>query len=219
MFGIGTPELVILFLVLLSVIFVFKWILSLVDILRNEFTDNNKIVWLLVVVFIPLFGVIAYHFIGTKQKTSRITQQLTNGRIILFSCLITAAIAGIATVIFLKSTEMHVNVGDSKTTDAKVMIVNIETALKLYKLDNGKYPTTEQGLSALVKKPTVGIIPKDYRADGYLDNKIVPKDPWGNEYIYESPGVHGDYDLVSYGADGGRGGSGINVDIESWNLR
>jgi general secretion pathway protein G len=107
---------------------------------------------------------------------------------------------------------------DAKIADAKVQIKNLETALKLYKLDNGNYPATEQGLAALVTKPTVGQIPKNYKAEGYLDNKNVPKDPWGNDYIYLSPGEHGDYDLSSLGADGARGGEGKNADIESWNL-
>jgi general secretion pathway protein G len=108
---------------------------------------------------------------------------------------------------------------DAKIADAKVQIKNLETALKLYKLDNGNYPATEQGLSSLVAKPTVGQIPKNYKAEGYLDNKNVPKDPWGNDYIYLSPGEHGDYDLSSLGADGARGGEGKNADIESWNLK
>ena len=108
---------------------------------------------------------------------------------------------------------------DAKIADAKVQIKNLETALKLYKLDNGNYPTTEQGLAALVNKPTVGQIPKNYKAEGYLENKNVPKDPWGNDYIYLSPGEHGDYDLSSLGADGARGGEGKNADISSWELR
>jgi len=84
---------------------------------------------------------------------------------------------------------------DAKIADAKIQIKNLETALKLYKLDNGVYPATEQGLQALVEKPTAGVIPKNYRDGGYLDNKRVPKDPWDNDYIYISPGEHGDYDL------------------------
>jgi len=107
---------------------------------------------------------------------------------------------------------------DAKIADAKVQIRNLETALKLYKLDNGNYPTTDQGLQALVEKPTVGQIPKNYRAEGYVESKTIPKDPWKNDYVYLSPGEHGDYDLYSFGADGVRGGEGINADIESWNL-
>ena len=84
---------------------------------------------------------------------------------------------------------------DAKVTDAQVQIKNIETALKLYKLDNGSYPSTEQGLGALVAKPTVGVIPNSYKEGGYLESKKMPKDPWGNDYLYVSPGEHGDYDL------------------------
>ncbi|WP_136515799.1 type II secretion system major pseudopilin GspG [Geomonas edaphica] len=108
---------------------------------------------------------------------------------------------------------------DAKVADAKVQIRNIETALKLYKLDSGVFPTTEQGLQALVTKPTTGKVPNNYRAEGYLENKNIPKDPWGNDYVYLSPGEHGDYDLSSYGADGARGGEGKNADIESWSMK
>lgn len=108
---------------------------------------------------------------------------------------------------------------DAKVADAKVQIRNIETALKLYKLDSGVFPTTEQGLQALVSKPTTGKIPNNYRGEGYLENKNIPKDPWGNDYVYLSPGEHGDYDLSSYGADGVRGGEGKNADIESWSMK
>jgi general secretion pathway protein G len=108
---------------------------------------------------------------------------------------------------------------DAKVADAKVQIRNLETALKLYKLDSGNFPTTEQGLQALVSKPTVGKIPNNYKAEGYLENKSVPKDPWGTDYVYLSPGEHGDYDLYSFGADGVRGGEGKNADIESWSMK
>lgn len=105
---------------------------------------------------------------------------------------------------------------DAKITDTRVQIKNIETALKLYKLDNGNYPTTEQGLAALVAKPAVGLIPKNYKAEGYLESKKIPKDPWGNDYIYLSPGEHGDFDIYSFGADGVKGGEGKSADITSW---
>lgn len=108
---------------------------------------------------------------------------------------------------------------DAKIADAKVQIKNIETALKLYKLDNGFYPGTEQGLQALVEKPAVGQIPKNYKAEGYLESKKVPKDPWGNDYLFLSPGEHGDYDLCSYGADGVKGGEGKEADICSWDMQ
>lgn len=108
---------------------------------------------------------------------------------------------------------------DAKVTDARVQIKNIETALKLYKLDNGSYPSTEQGLGALVAKPTVGVIPNSYKEGGYLESKKMPKDPWGNDYLYVAPGEHGDYDLFSYGSDGAKGGDGKNADITTWDTK
>jgi general secretion pathway protein G len=108
---------------------------------------------------------------------------------------------------------------DAKVADAKVQIRNLESALKLYKLDSGIFPSTEQGLQALVTKPATGVIPKNYREGGYLESKTIPKDPWGNDYAYISPGEHGDYDLYTLGADNARGGEGKDADIESWNLQ
>src|SRR5574340_136552 len=107
---------------------------------------------------------------------------------------------------------------EAKVAEAKVQIRNFETALKMYKLDNGTYPATEQGLEALIQKPAVGVIPKNWKEGGYLEKTKVPMDPWGNKYVYLSPGSHGDFDLISYGADGVQGGEGFNADIESWNL-
>ena len=108
---------------------------------------------------------------------------------------------------------------DAKIQTTKTQIRSLESALKLYKLDNGVYPTTEQGLNSLVAKPTVGTIPKNYKEGGYIESKQVPKDGWGNDYIYVSPGEHGDYDLSSYGADGVKGGEGKNADITSWDMK
>ena len=105
---------------------------------------------------------------------------------------------------------------DAKRTATQIQIKNIEQGLQLYKLDNGIYPDTEQGLSALVQAPTVGEIPKQFRDGGYLPK--IPHDQWGNAYAYVSPGTHGDYDILSYGADGELGGDGNDADIESWNL-
>ncbi len=108
---------------------------------------------------------------------------------------------------------------DAKIADAKVQIKNFETALKLYKIDNGSYPTTEQGLESLIEKPATGQIPAKYREGGYLEQKKIPLDPWGNPYIYVSPGVHGDFDILSYGGDGKEGGDGKDADIKSWDMQ
>ncbi|MBI4687150.1 MAG: type II secretion system major pseudopilin GspG [Nitrospirae bacterium] len=107
---------------------------------------------------------------------------------------------------------------DARVSQAKVQIKNFDTALKLYKMDNGFYPSTAQGLEALIIKPSAGQVPKNYRAGGYLDKKKMPADPWGNQYAYISPGTQGDYDIISYGADGAPGGEGYNADISNWDL-
>lgn len=107
---------------------------------------------------------------------------------------------------------------EAKVTEGRVQIENFETALKLYKLDNGVYPTTEQGLQALVDKPATGVVPKNWREGGYLEKRKVPPDPWGNTYVYISPGTRSEYEIISYGADGVRGGEGFSKDIESWDL-
>jgi len=108
---------------------------------------------------------------------------------------------------------------DARIADAKLQIKNLETALKLYKLDNGFYPDTQQGLEALIEKPVSGQIPQKYREGGYLEQRKIPLDPWGNPYIYVCPGIHGDFDIISYGADGKEGGENKNADIKSWDMQ
>ena len=104
----------------------------------------------------------------------------------------------------------------ARIVKAQMQIESISAALKEYKLDSGDYPTTEQGLEALVEKPSIGKIPRKYPEKGYLAK--IPKDPWGNDYVYISPGEHGDFDLISYGADGEEGGEGKNADVQSWEI-
>jgi general secretion pathway protein G len=105
---------------------------------------------------------------------------------------------------------------EARQTKARIMIEGIETALKLYRLDNGFYPTTEQGLRALVEASTIQPVPRNWREGGYLEKGKVPKDPWGNDFVYLSPGTQGEMDLISYGADGQPGGEGKNKDITNW---
>ena len=107
---------------------------------------------------------------------------------------------------------------EAKQLKAKIQIESLETALKLYKLDNGMYPDTEQGLQALIEKPESGMLPKKWREGGYLEKGRLPKDPWGNEFVYLSPGVHDDYDITSFGADGVPGGDDKDKDINSWEI-
>ena len=93
-------------------------------------------------------------------------------------------------------------------------IATVMQSLKLYRLDNGRYPTTDQGLRALVSKPTTDPVPNNWKDGGYLER--LPNDPWGNPYQYLNPGVHGEIDVFSYGADGKPGGDGNDADIGSW---
>ena len=106
---------------------------------------------------------------------------------------------------------------DAKITKAQVDIQALSTALKLYKLDSGDFPTTEQGLKALVSPPEEEG-QGHWKKGGYLDKKSVPKDPWGRDFIYLSPGTQGDFDIISYGADGVPGGEDKNKDIKSWEI-
>ena len=105
---------------------------------------------------------------------------------------------------------------DARIIAAKQDIATVMQALKLYKLDNQRYPTTEQGLQALITKPTSGLAADGWKSGGYVDK--LPKDPWGNPYQYLSPGINGELDVFSLGADGQPGGVGNDTDIGSWNL-
>jgi general secretion pathway protein G len=105
---------------------------------------------------------------------------------------------------------------EARVIAAKQDIASLMQAFKLYRLDNQRYPTTEQGLQALLTKPTAAPIPLNWKVGGYVER--LPKDPWGNPYQYLSPGVRGEIDVFSYGADGAPGGEGNDADIGSWNL-
>jgi general secretion pathway protein G len=104
--------------------------------------------------------------------------------------------------------------GEARVTAARTDISTLMQALKLYKLDNQRYPTTEQGLQALVQKPTTGPAANGWKEGGYVEK--LPKDPWGNNYQYLSPGLHGEIDVFSLGADGQPGGAGEDTDVGSW---
>ena len=107
---------------------------------------------------------------------------------------------------------------EAKQLKAKLTIASLETSLRLYKLDNGAYPTTEQGLSALLTAPDTGNVSNSFREGGYIEKGKIPKDPWGSEFIYLSPGINGEYDIISYGSDGVPGGEGKDKDINSWEI-
>ena len=104
---------------------------------------------------------------------------------------------------------------DARIAKARVDIRSLASALELYRLDNFSYPTTEQGLEALTTRPTSGPPAKNWKAGGYLDR--LPVDPWGKPYQYLSPGLHGSFDLYSFGSDGRADGDGVAADIGNWN--
>jgi len=103
---------------------------------------------------------------------------------------------------------------DARRVAARADIATISAALKLYRLDNQRYPTTEQGLAALVAKPEVAPVPPNWKPGGYLER--LPKDPWGRPYLYLHPGLKGEIDVYSSGADREPGGSGADADVGSW---
>lgn len=105
---------------------------------------------------------------------------------------------------------------DAKASAAKQDVATLVQSLTMYKLDNGRFPTGEQGLKALVEKPLAAPQPNNWRSGGYIAR--LPNDPWGNPYQLSNPGLHGEIDVFSFGADGKAGGDGENADIGSWNL-
>lgn len=105
---------------------------------------------------------------------------------------------------------------EARIVAAKHDIGSIVQALKLYRLDNGTYPSTDQGLKALAQKPTTGNVPANWKSGGYVER--LPQDPWGHDYLYLNPGIKGEVDVFSYGPDNQAGGEGNDADIGSWQL-
>jgi len=130
----------------------------------------------------------------------------------LIEVLVVVAILGILAAIVVP--RIMDRPDEAKRVAAKADIAAIVQVLKLYRLDNGFYPTTDQGLAALVQRPTTNPSPANWKQGGYLDR--LPKDPWGGDYQYLSPGVRGEIDVFSLGADRARGGEGNNADIGNW---
>ena len=130
----------------------------------------------------------------------------------LIEVLVVVAILGILAAIVVP--RLMDRPDEARRVAAKADIGAIVGALKLYRLDNGFYPTTDQGLAALVQRPTSAPLPGNWKQGGYVDR--LPKDPWGSDYQYLQPGVRGEIDVFSFGADRVRGGEGNNADIGNW---
>ena len=131
----------------------------------------------------------------------------------LIEIMVVVVILGLLAAVVVTQTVGKID--DARITKAKQDIRELETALTLYRLDNFRYPTSEQGLDALVKRPPDPAL-VHWKDGGYV--KRMSKDPWDRPYVYESPGAHGDFDLYSLGADGQPGGEKNDADIGNWNL-
>lgn len=149
--------------------------------------------------------------IGMKQASRT---RLREGGFTLIEIMVVVVILGILAALVVPKIMSRPD--EARIVAARQDISAILQALKLYKLDNYRYPTTEQGLQALAVKPTTQPIPPNWKPGGYLEK--LPKDPWGNNYQYLNPGTHGEIDVFSLGADGAPGGEGNDADIGSWNL-
>jgi general secretion pathway protein G len=148
------------------------------------------------------------------QKESRMKPKARQGGFTLLEIMVVVVIIGILAALVVPNIIGRPD--EARVIAAKQDVASLMQALKLYRLDNLRYPTTEQGLQALVEKPTTGPIPPNWKAGGYVER--LPRDPWGNPYQYLNPGVQGEIDMFSHGADGAPGGEGIDADIGSWNL-
>jgi general secretion pathway protein G len=142
-------------------------------------------------------------------------QQTRNRGFTLIEIMVVVVILGILAALIIPNIMDRPD--QARIAKAKQDIRALDTALSLYRMDNYRYPSTEQGLQALVEKPSTPPVPPNFKQGGYL--KRMPKDPWGNDYIYLSPGSHGEYDLSSLGADGQPGGEGVNADINNWEIQ
>jgi general secretion pathway protein G len=144
-----------------------------------------------------------------RCHSARVSQQ---AGFTLIEIMVVVIIIGILAAIVAPNVIGRVD--DAQITKAKAEIRNIESALKFYRLDNFQYPTSEQGLEALVTKPNDPAI-RNWKPGGYMDR--LPKDPWGNQYQYLNPGNNGEIDIYTLGRDGRPGGEGIDADIGNWN--
>ncbi|ALK99297.1 secretion system protein G [Massilia sp. WF1] len=140
------------------------------------------------------------------------SQRRRQGGFTLVEIMVVVVIIGILGMLVVP--KLLGRTGEARVTAARTDIATLMQALKLYKLDNQRYPTTEQGLQALVQKPTTGPAANGWKEGGYVEK--LPKDPWGNNYQYLSPGLHGEVDVFSLGADGQPGGAGEDADVGSW---
>ncbi|MDD3518570.1 MAG: type II secretion system major pseudopilin GspG [Chromatiales bacterium] len=148
------------------------------------------------------------------MKLQHISRRRSNRGFTLIEIMVVVVILGILAAIVVPRVMDRPD--EARITKARQDIRALESALNLYRLDNFNYPSTEQGLEALVRQPAGQPEARNWKAGGYVDR--LPKDPWGNAYQYLSPGSRGAIDIFSYGADARPGGDGVNADIGNWDL-
>jgi len=144
---------------------------------------------------------------GRRPRTARVAGGFT-----LIEIMVVIVILGVLAALVVPRVMSRPD--EARAVAAKQDVASIMQALKLYRLDNQRYPTTEQGLMALVQKPTVSPVPPNWKS--YLER--LPNDPWGKPYQFLNPGVRGEIDVFSFGADGQSGGTGVDADVGSWDL-
>lgn len=154
----------------------------------------------------------------TRMTEDALSADRKNGRRGFTLLELIVVIAILAVLAAIVAPNIMGRADDAKATEVKVQVKNLATAIEFFKLDNGFYPSSEQGLKSLIEPPTVGSPAKNYRKAGYLDQKRVPNDPWGNQFIYISPGIEHDYEIISLGADNREGGEGYDADISNWKI-
>ncbi|OYT89557.1 MAG: type II secretion system protein GspG [Burkholderiales bacterium PBB6] len=145
-----------------------------------------------------------------SSRKTLVQRHLRQAGFTLIELLVVLVIIGVLAALIVPNVLERAD--DARVTAARTDVGNLMQALKLYKLDNQRYPTGEQGLEALLRKPTTGVIPPNWKV--YVEK--LPNDPWGRPYQYANPGVKGEIDVFSLGADGQAGGEGKDADIGSW---
>jgi general secretion pathway protein G len=149
----------------------------------------------------------------TDMNSQTTRRPLRSAGFTLIEIMVVVVILGILAALVAPNVMRRID--DAQITKVKQDLRAFETALSLYKMDNYKYPSTDQGLKALVTQPNDPTV-RNWKPGGYLGSGGLTKDPWQNEYLYVYPGTHGEYDIYTLGADGQEGGEGINADRGNW---